>query len=108
MGVELVVKVRILLLSVHQVILLVVYLLAKGADHVDIHFHTGSVVVFHSAFLVCRPIERLLEIEKLILKILVFSFTSSKVYGLLSELGHKAVLLVLAYGLIVNLSYWAS
>ena len=96
MGVQFSVEVGILLFTINQKVLLVVDFLSQGADHVDVDLNPGSIVVLHSALFISGPVECLLKIKKLILKILVLPLSSSEVHSLLSELGHKPVLVILS------------
>ena len=88
LAVELSVKIRVLLFSINKEILLVIDLLSQGLDHVDVNFNSASVVLLHSSLIISYSIEVLLEREKLVLEVFVFSFSGSEVHSLLSELGY--------------------
>ena len=107
LGIKLCVEVSVLLLAVDQEVLLVIDLLTKGRNHVDVGLDAGSVIVLHSTFLISDTVEALLEVEKLVLKILVLSLTSAEVHGLLSQLGDESILVVLARTCIKKLPWWA-
>jgi len=101
------VEVRILLLSVNEEILLVVDFLSEGLDHVNVNFHSTSVVFLHSSFVIGYSIEVLFKAQKLILKIFIFSFSCSKIHCFLSELGDQSILMILNLTLIHKFSFRA-
>jgi hypothetical protein len=98
------VEVGVLLFSVDQEVLLVIYFLSQSLNHIDINFNSASVVFLHSAFLISYSIEALFKIQELVLKIFVVPLSLSKVHGLLSQLCYESILLVLDDNFVVELS----
>ena len=108
LAIEFGVEIGVLLLSIDEEVLLVINLLSQGLDHVDVNFYSASIVLLHSSLVIGYPVEVLLEREQLVLEVLVLPLSSSEVHGLLTELGHKSVLVVLNLALVDQLSLGAS
>ena len=108
LAIEFGVEIGVLLLSIDEEVLLVINLLSQGLDHVDVNFYSASIVLLHSSLVIGYPVEVLLEREQLVLEVLVLPLSSSEVHGLLTELGHKSVLVVLHLALVDQLSLGAS
>ena len=84
LSVKLRVEISILLLSVDQKVLLIVDLLAKSVNGVNVNLHTASVVILHPALIIGGSIKRLFKVEKLVLQILVLTLASPHVHRLLT------------------------
>ena len=100
LAIELGVEIGVLLLSIDEEVLLVINLLSQGLDHVDVNFYSASIVLLHSSLIIGYPVEVLLEREQLVLEVLILPLSSSQVHGLLTELGHQSVLVVLHLALV--------
>lgn len=108
LAIELGVEIGVLLFSIDEEVLLVINLLSQGLDHIDVNFYSASIILFHSSLVIGYPVEVLLEREQLVLEVLILPLSSSQVHGLLTELGHKSVLVVLHLTLVDQLSLGAS
>lgn len=68
LGIQLGIEVRVLLLSVDQQRLLIIYVLPLWRSHIDINFNPRLVVILHSPLLIGNPVEALFHTQELVLQ----------------------------------------
>lgn len=61
LAVKLSVKIRVLLFSVDEEVLLIVDLLPQSLNHVDVNFDSAPVVLFHPSLIISNSVEVLFE-----------------------------------------------
>lgn len=104
--VQLGIEVGILLLSIHEEVSLVINLLSKSRYHANVGLDSAFIIIFHASLLIGDSVEVLLQVQQLVLKSFVFSFSLSKLHGFLSKLGYESILVILVKIIVAQLAFW--